>query len=44
MLFVFLAGNGNGCPQYQFTPAISFIVHCETQDEIDYYWDKLSEG
>ncbi|MBY0148142.1 VOC family protein [Neobacillus niacini] len=34
----------NGGPQYQFTPAISFIVHCETQDEIDYYWDKLSEG
>jgi predicted 3-demethylubiquinone-9 3-methyltransferase (glyoxalase superfamily) len=34
----------NGGLQYQFTPAISFIVHCETQDEIDYYWDKLSEG
>ncbi len=34
----------NGGPRYKFTEAISFIVHCETQEELDYYWDKLSEG
>ena len=34
----------NGGPQYKFTEAISFIVHCEDQEELDYYWDKLSEG
>lgn len=34
----------NGGPQFQFTPAISFVISCETQDEVDYYWDKLSEG
>ncbi|HZH58801.1 MAG TPA: VOC family protein [Metabacillus sp.] len=34
----------NGGPQYKFTEAISFIVHCDSQEEIDYYWDKLSEG
>jgi predicted 3-demethylubiquinone-9 3-methyltransferase (glyoxalase superfamily) len=34
----------NGGPQYKFTEAISFIVNCETQEEVDYYWDKLSEG
>ena len=34
----------NGGPQFKFTEAISFIVHCETQDEIDFYWEKLSEG
>jgi predicted 3-demethylubiquinone-9 3-methyltransferase (glyoxalase superfamily) len=33
----------NGGPHYRFTEAISFIVHCESQDEIDYYWEKLSE-
>jgi predicted 3-demethylubiquinone-9 3-methyltransferase (glyoxalase superfamily) len=33
----------NGGPQYKFTEAISFIVHCDTQEELDYYWDKLSE-
>ena len=27
---------------YKFDPAISMVVNCETQDEIDYYWDKLS--
>ena len=32
----------NGGPQYQFTPAISFAVNCDTQQEIDEYWDKLS--
>ena len=34
----------NGGPEYAFNEAISFVVECETQDEIDYYWDKLTEG
>jgi predicted 3-demethylubiquinone-9 3-methyltransferase (glyoxalase superfamily) len=34
----------NGGPQFKFTEAISFIVNCEDQKEIDYYWEKLSEG
>lgn len=34
----------NGGPQYKFTEAISFIVHCDTQEKLDYYWEKLSEG
>ena len=34
----------NGGPQFKFTEAISFVVNCETQEEIDYYWDRLSEG
>jgi len=32
----------NGGPQFKFTEAISFSVNCETQDEIDYFWAKLS--
>jgi len=32
----------NGGPQFTFTEAISFSVNCETQDEIDYFWEKLS--
>ena len=31
-------------PMFQFTPAISFVVDCEDQAEVDYYWDKLSAG
>jgi predicted 3-demethylubiquinone-9 3-methyltransferase (glyoxalase superfamily) len=34
----------NGGPQFKFTEAISFSVDCETQEEIDYFWEKLSEG
>lgn len=34
----------NGGPHFKFTEAVSFTVRCETQEEIDYYWDKLSEG
>jgi predicted 3-demethylubiquinone-9 3-methyltransferase (glyoxalase superfamily) len=34
----------NGGPQFSFTEAVSFVVNCETQQEIDYYWTKLSEG
>jgi predicted 3-demethylubiquinone-9 3-methyltransferase (glyoxalase superfamily) len=32
----------NGGPQFKFTEAISFAVNCETQDEIHYFWEKLS--
>lgn len=34
----------NGGPHYKFSPATSFVVECDTQDEIDYYWEKLGEG
>lgn len=34
----------NGGPYFRFTPAISFVINCDTQEEVDYYWDKLSEG
>lgn len=34
----------NGGPQFVISPAISFVVNCENQEEVDYYWDKLSEG
>jgi predicted 3-demethylubiquinone-9 3-methyltransferase (glyoxalase superfamily) len=34
----------NGGPQFKFTEAISLVVNCETQEEVDYYWEKLSEG
>jgi predicted 3-demethylubiquinone-9 3-methyltransferase (glyoxalase superfamily) len=34
----------NGGPKYEFTPATSFVIDCETQQEIDYYWNKLGEG
>jgi predicted 3-demethylubiquinone-9 3-methyltransferase (glyoxalase superfamily) len=34
----------NGGPMFKFNEAISFQVHCETQEEVDYYWQKLSDG
>ena len=34
----------NGGPQFKFTEAISFVVNCETQKEVDELWEKLSEG
>jgi len=34
----------NGGPQFKFNEAISFVVNCDTQDEIDYYWGKLTAG
>jgi len=34
----------NGGPHFKFTEAISFVVSCDNQDEIDYYWEKLLEG
>jgi predicted 3-demethylubiquinone-9 3-methyltransferase (glyoxalase superfamily) len=34
----------NGGPEYKFTPAISLMVSCETQQEVDHYWSRLLEG
>jgi predicted 3-demethylubiquinone-9 3-methyltransferase (glyoxalase superfamily) len=34
----------NGGPQYRFTEAVSFVVNCETQEEVDEYWERLGEG
>ena len=34
----------NGGPMFKFNEAISFQVDCETQEEVDYYWERLSEG
>jgi predicted 3-demethylubiquinone-9 3-methyltransferase (glyoxalase superfamily) len=33
----------NGGPNFKFTEAISFVINCETQKEVDYYWEKLIE-
>ena len=38
----FLALNGG--PQYTFNAAISFVISCADQDEVDYYWSRLAEG
>ena len=34
----------NGGPHFKFTEAISFVVNCETQEEVDEFWEKLPEG
>ena len=34
----------NGGPQFTFDEAISLLINCADQDEVDYYWDKLTEG
>jgi predicted 3-demethylubiquinone-9 3-methyltransferase (glyoxalase superfamily) len=34
----------NGGPIFKFNEAISFVINCDTQEEVDYYWNKLSEG
>lgn len=34
----------NGGPYYKFTPAISLLINCKAQDEVDYFWDKLTDG
>ena len=34
----------NGGPHFKISEAVSFVVNCESQDEVDYYWDKLSAG
>lgn len=34
----------NGGPHFKFTEAISFVINCKTQEEVDHFWGKLSEG
>jgi predicted 3-demethylubiquinone-9 3-methyltransferase (glyoxalase superfamily) len=34
----------NGGPNYKFTPAVSFVVRCDSQEEVDYYWSRLTKG
>ena len=34
----------NGGPEFKFDEAISLMINCETQEEIDYYWERLTEG
>jgi predicted 3-demethylubiquinone-9 3-methyltransferase (glyoxalase superfamily) len=34
----------NGGPEFQFDEAVSFEIKCESQDEVDYYWERLSDG
>lgn len=38
----FLALNGG--PEYKFNESVSFMIHCDGQEEVDYYWEKLSAG
>jgi predicted 3-demethylubiquinone-9 3-methyltransferase (glyoxalase superfamily) len=40
----FMAMESSGDHRFTFTPATSFFVHCENQAEVDYFWEKLSEG
>jgi predicted 3-demethylubiquinone-9 3-methyltransferase (glyoxalase superfamily) len=32
----------NGGPHFKFTEAVSFVIHCETQEEVDHFWEKLT--
>src|SRR5437660_10709529 len=34
----------NGGPQFKFSESVSFVVNCETQEEVDYFWEKLTAG
>lgn len=34
----------NGGPMFSFTPALSLVVNCQSEEEVDYYWSKLTEG
>jgi len=34
----------NGGPLFKFNEAVSYVVNCDTQEEIDYYWEKLTDG
>jgi predicted 3-demethylubiquinone-9 3-methyltransferase (glyoxalase superfamily) len=34
----------NGGPAFKFNEAVSFVINCDTQEEIDYYWEKLGKG
>ena len=40
----FMVLNGGGSTKHPFTPAISFVIDCETQQEVDRYWDELTAG
>jgi predicted 3-demethylubiquinone-9 3-methyltransferase (glyoxalase superfamily) len=40
----FMAMDGTGVHDFQFNEAVSFVVDCDSQEEIDYYWEKLTEG
>lgn len=40
----FTALNGGSIPGFKINPGISFVVHCRTQREVDYYWRRLSAG
>jgi len=42
--FDFVAMDGSGEHAFTFTPAVSFMVHCQTQPEIDHFWKQLSDG
>jgi predicted 3-demethylubiquinone-9 3-methyltransferase (glyoxalase superfamily) len=34
----------NGGPHFKFTEAVSFVINCDTQEEVDHYWEKLTAG
>ena len=34
----------NGGPEFKFNEAVSLVIHCQTQDEIDYFWERLGKG
>lgn len=40
----FMVMESSMAHEFEITPAVSFIIHCDTQEEIDYYWDKLTQG
>ena len=40
----FLALNGGPEPGYSFTPAVSLVIECADQAEVDYYWERLTDG
>ena len=40
----FAAMDGHGTHDFQFNEGVSFVVECDTQEEIDHYWEKLTRG
>jgi predicted 3-demethylubiquinone-9 3-methyltransferase (glyoxalase superfamily) len=40
----FMAMDSSGPHEFTFTPAVSFFVNCDTQEEVDFFWEKMSEG